>query len=274
MTTQVASRSTPLVATLHHRKNIDKLRPGQLADLRRAFKEAMELSDQRGYWYFAGWHGQPFGWCEHHTSLFLPWHRAYLYYLELALQERVPGVTLPWWDWTASDRLPDAYVEDPAEGEPNPLAGKEYQIYGSSQVRQAPPRAPGAAARTSPPQVPNLPYKAQWDFAMEATSFNEFQARIEAIHDNVHVWVGGIMRNISLAAYDPLFYAHHVMVDRAWRLWQHRNPGATPSRSILETSLRPNGMKVWETLHVKRLGYEYAGTTSHVLGNVAPGGGG
>ncbi len=55
----------------------------------------MAISDNRGYSYFAGWHGVPFGWCEHHTVWFLPWHRAYLYRLELALQRQVPGVTLP-----------------------------------------------------------------------------------------------------------------------------------------------------------------------------------
>lgn len=31
---------------------------------------------------------------------FLPWHRQYLRAFELALQEMVPGVTLPYWDWT------------------------------------------------------------------------------------------------------------------------------------------------------------------------------
>ena len=49
----------------------------------------MRLQDDRGFWYFAGWHGVPFNWCEHHTELFLPWHRAYLYYFELALHEQV-----------------------------------------------------------------------------------------------------------------------------------------------------------------------------------------
>jgi tyrosinase len=33
-------------------------------------------------------------------QLFLPWHRAYLYTWEMAMRDRVPGVTLPWWDWT------------------------------------------------------------------------------------------------------------------------------------------------------------------------------
>lgn len=267
MTTQVKAPPKPGKGTLHHRKSVEKLTPAQLAKLRTAFRETMKLNDQRGYWYFAGWHGVPLGWCEHGTSIFLPWHRAYLYYLELALQSKAPGITLPWWDWTTSDKLPDAYVEDPVDGDDNPLAGKKIRIYGSTQDQQAPPRQPGAAAATTPPWVPDLPYKDRWNQAMKATSFSEFQTRIEAIHGDVHVWVGGIMGSQARAAYDPIFFAHHVMVDRAWRIWQHRNPGALPGQDLLDIPLRPNGMTVRQTLSVRRLGYEYAGTTSHVPGN-------
>jgi hypothetical protein len=34
------------------------------------------------------------GWC-HHDLLLVPWHRAYLWRLELALQSGQPGVTVP-----------------------------------------------------------------------------------------------------------------------------------------------------------------------------------
>lgn len=267
MTTQVQGLARAAQGTIHHRRSVAKLTPNQLANLREAFRKTMSLNDERGFWYFAGWHGEPFGWCEHHTPLFLPWHRAYLHYFELALQSQVPGVTLPWWDWTTSDEVPAAYTAEQADGEDNPLFGGIVKIYRSSQEQQAPPRTPGAAARTRPPAVPPLPYKSQWDHAMAATSFEQFQRRLEAIHDNVHVWVGGIMREIEWAAYDPLFFAHHVMVDRAWRLWQHRNPGALPRHDLLDVPLRPNGMTVRQTLNVRRLGYEYAGTAAHAPGN-------
>jgi tyrosinase len=82
----------------------------------------------------------------------------------------------------------------------------------------------------------------------------------------VHVWTGGIMQDIASAAYDPVFFAHHVMVDRCWRIWQHRHPGALPPQHLLDQPLRPNGMTVRDTLDVKQLGYEYAGTASHVPG--------
>lgn len=267
MTTQVMAPAKPALATIHHRRNIAKMSPDQLADLRKAFKKTMELDDERGFWYFAGWHGEPFGWCQHHNDLFLPWHRAYLYYLELAMQSQVPGVTLPWWDWTTTDSLPQAYTEPEANGKPNPMFGNVVRVYRSGQDQQAPPRTPGAAAEANPPFVPPLPYKAQWKHAMEAKSFAVFQERIEEIHDNLHGWVGGIMGDRRWAAYDPLFYAHHAMVDRAWRIWQSRHPGALPHQDLLDRPLRPNGITVRQVLYVRRLGYDYAGTAAHAPGN-------
>ncbi len=40
--------------------------------------------------------------------MFLPWHRAYLYFFELALQDRVPEVAIPWWDWTSASAHQEA----------------------------------------------------------------------------------------------------------------------------------------------------------------------
>ena len=90
-------------APLSYRKNVAMLRGPQLTALRSAFRASMQLSDDRGWQYWAGIHGLPLPmYCQHHTPLFLAWHRAYLYYFELSLKEFEPTVTLPWWDWTSS----------------------------------------------------------------------------------------------------------------------------------------------------------------------------
>ena len=61
------------------------------------------LRDERGYGFHAGLHGLPLPtYCEHGTSLFLPWHRAYVYLFERALQDRDPAANLPWWDWSSA----------------------------------------------------------------------------------------------------------------------------------------------------------------------------
>jgi tyrosinase len=207
----------------------------------------------------------------HFNPRFLPWHRAYLYYFELALQDIDPSVTLPWWDWATSEDIPPAYRRARVAGKANILYSAPIEPMTTRRDPSWPrrtSRAVGSLGLTLPP-----PWKERWDWAQQAPSFTEFDRRITLIHNNVHVWVAGTMSDQAWAAYDPLFWAHHAMVDRAWRIWQHSNPGARPPQEILDEPLEPRGMTVRQTLDVKGLGYDYAGTEATVPGT-RPGGGG
>ena len=100
-----------------------------LAALRRAFARAYGIRDERGYGYFAGLHGLPLpAYCPHHTLLFLPWHRAYLYFFERALQDLEPGADLPWWDWTSTvvppRRAARGVPADAGAGQPQPAGDR------------------------------------------------------------------------------------------------------------------------------------------------------
>ena len=77
----------------------------------------------------------------------------------------------------------------------------------------------------------------------------------------MHVWVGGTMGLIPVAAFDPIFWAHHTMIDRLWYLWQLTHPGPirTPTCS---TPHWPRSMTVRETLDVTTLGYSYSAAVS------------
>jgi tyrosinase len=253
-------------ARLKIRKNISALSAGELTDLRTAIKQSMALKDKRSYEYFAGWHGVTLGWCQHHDALFLPWHRAYLYWLELALQSQVPGVTLPWWDWANTATIPEPYTVAQADGEENILAKAPITVFNAAHQSGWPTatsRAPGEV-----PQTPAPPYQQELANAMKADNYADFSQRIWTIHDTVHVWVGGTMGQLDWAAYDPLFFAHHANIDRVWRIWQAAHPGANPPADILSTSLQTDpAMIVQATLDVTRLGYEYAGTQSTVPGS-------
>jgi tyrosinase len=90
------------------------------------------------------------------------------------------------------------------------------------------------------------------------SDFVDFTTQVEQLHNAVHVWVGGHMGQIAYAAFDPVFWAHHCMIDRLWRLWQLRHPGARPPASILDEALPPFRMTVRGTLSVTALGYDYA----------------
>ena len=88
-----------------------------------------------------------------------------------------------------------------------------------------------------------------------------FSDQLDTIHGRIHGWVGGHMRSIPFSAYDPIFWAHHTMVDRVWRLWQLEHNQYGPPRSLWDRALPPFDMTVRETLTVASLGYDYAGVT-------------
>jgi tyrosinase len=285
------------VSSVNLRKSVATFTAGDLANLRAAFTTVMGISDERGYQYFAGLHGLPLpGYCVHHDAagilgnlqvgpLFLPWHRAYLYFFEQALQDQVSGVTLPWWDWTTDpsqpSELPAAYATETINGQPNPLyQGPIIAIPEAQWEGNAIPDSAGGERQTllndtgvdpgalptvtfrqpgalSPPPG-DLPTPTDVQNALNASNFVDFSQQIEQIHDSVHIWVGGTMSEIPVAAYDPLFYAHHAMIDRLWWLWQLQNPGAGPPARYLTASLPPFAMTVSATLDINSLGYEYA----------------
>ncbi|MGH6665900.1 MAG: tyrosinase family protein, partial [Pseudolabrys sp.] len=68
----------------------------------------------------------------------------------------------------------------------------------------------------------------------------------------------GSMAIIPLAAFDPIFWAHHTMVDRLWYLWQLRHPGSGVPASIMNRALEGFPLTVAQVLDIKALGYDYA----------------
>jgi tyrosinase len=264
MTVVAQARAARRRARLKLRRSATKLSADQRRDYRAVIKEALRRRDDRGYQYFAGWHGVPFNWCWHGDPRFLPWHRAYLYYFELALQDIDRSITLPWWDWATSGQLPPIYTARRVAGQTNPLYSAPIEPMTSRRDRSWPRRTSRQVGQL--PGVLPPPWQDRWDWAQRAPSYTEFTRRITLLHNNVHVWVGGTMAEVDWAAYDPIFWAHHTQVDRAWRIWQHHHPGANPPAEILDEPLEPRGMKVRQTLDVKQLGYDYAGTAATVPG--------
>lgn len=252
------------------REEANALDPAELVALRRAFARAYTIGDERGYGYFAGLHGLPLpSYCEHNTLLFLPWHRAYLYFFERALQDLDSKANLPWWDWTSPrshrDGIPGAFRRTAARANVNPLATGPVRV-GQADLRRfrADPDNRGALSDGPAPWTlrdsdlgSELPRPETVVRALNAPTFADLSALLEGIHSSIHTWVGGAMTLISVAAYDPLFWTHHAMIDRLWYLWQISGRGSTPP-ALLDRSLRPFPMTVRDTLDIGRLGYGYA----------------
>ncbi len=98
---------------LKQRMNIDCMDAAQIDKVRRAFREMYDLNkwaeDSRNYNNLALIHQNH---CQHGWERFLPWHRIYLYEFEQAMQDFVPDVTMPYWDWT----MPQYHPSKPASG--------------------------------------------------------------------------------------------------------------------------------------------------------------
>jgi tyrosinase len=250
------------------RRNADRLTASQLQLLRDAFEAVYSIGDDRGYAYHAGIHGLPLPiGCDnaHGTPYFLPWHRAYLYFFERALRDRVPAAMLTWWDWRAGPqrpaRVPEAFSRRTVAGRRNPLFSAEVPRLALDQGRGA-GMTVGRRTRREPGDPALLPTPVEVLRVLELREFLDFTAALEDLHNRVHVWTGGHMAMVPFAAFDPIFWAHHTMCDRLWRIWQLRRPGARPPRAILDEALPPFRMTVRQTLDVTALGYDYAVASS------------
>jgi tyrosinase len=255
------------------RKAIHNLADSEVADLRKAYGEIQALRDNRGYEQAAGYHGVPNFWCWHHPgqgagdmrgrdnsgplALFLPWHRAYALDFEMRLRDRVPTVTLPWWDWTKDRGVPPAFAAHRVDGKANPL----YRAF-IDQPRARPPVRHWT--KRDPGRAQDLPTQAQINAVLDISDFLEFSAAVESIHDGVHGWVGGDMGVVPLAAFDPIFWVHHCMIDRIWRMWQTRHGARNIPESLLEEPLEPFRLTVRQVLNVSALHYEYAASEASV----------
>jgi tyrosinase len=208
-------------------------------------------------------HGQP---------SFLPWHRAYLYRFEQALRDTGHDVMLPWWDWTKTRRLPGPYTEaQRPNGEPNPMRSvriNQLALQEGSRER-AHPRTVTLSGIPNTFRQPNLPgtalpTRAEIKRVLGYTDFTKFSSNLEDCHGEVHIWVGGHMTDIPFAAYDPIFWAHHCMIDRIWRIWQlHNSRGSFPA-SVLGQVMEPFHLTGAQVADPTALGYDYALSVTQV----------
>jgi tyrosinase len=272
-----------------HRKSIHTVEahPEELNNIRTAFKISMGINDDRGYGYIAGFHGVPSWYCWHHQTVsqtpilgpfFLPWHRAYLSYLELYLKQNSndPTVTIPYWDWSSeksrSEGIPKAYDEEKMpNGDANPL--KKFHInvpsLGIDYDTERHPQEPSRLPRDEEVQ----------DIIHNDNDFNDFLLDLQEIHDRIHNWFSippkgpfGDMSNVGTASYDPIFYAHHCMIDRIWYLWQLEHGSTTGFEQLLDFPLAPFNLTVKGVIDIRDRGYDYAGDIQHVSVSVGMGG--
>jgi Common central domain of tyrosinase len=183
---------------------------------------------------------------------FLSWHRYFLFQFEKDLQALVPGVMLPYWDWTD----PSSIMTDTFMGPDGTTASEVRSGYFAAN-------APGTAGNVTPAPVwwpagltgwilpaafadgsgalrrgldavSQLPTANDLRNTLAKGTYPSFQNALESgnglptfpsqqMHNGLHGWLGGAfgqMSDPSYSPFDPLFYLHHCNIDRLWAMWQ------------------------------------------------------
>ncbi len=178
--------------------------------------------------------------CPHFDTLglasvnFIVWHRAYVYYFERILRAAAgdPTLSLPYWNYgeAAQRRIP-AIFADATGG--NPL----FEIARTEEVKDGGALdAQAVDATRAMRQTQFIGASAQAGFAGSLRDLEpSSQGTIEiSPHNMVHGALGGaftqpdgsqadgLMGDVTTAAFDPIFWAHHCNIDRLWTVWECR----------------------------------------------------
>ncbi|KAK3592234.1 hypothetical protein CHS0354_004689 [Potamilus streckersoni] len=160
----------------------------------------------------------------HNGTNFLGWHRVYLAMYEEALRRIDPTVALPYWDYTL-----DLELEDPTK---SVVWSPCFMGNGRGKVNTGPfanwathlgnlERNIGfSGSLTHKSNVSDILSKCRTKDVTYPGCDRRFV--IEINHNPVHPWVGGAMSGFKSAAFDPVFFLHHAMVDYIWQLFRDR----------------------------------------------------
>ncbi|OCK82998.1 Di-copper centre-containing protein [Lepidopterella palustris CBS 459.81] len=182
---------------------------------------------------------------------------------------------MPYWDWAtpapagqdtlpSSLQLPTAQVITPngTNTIPNPLFAYNFHPLSSDDFPESPysswpstlrdPSSPDPNSTSRNDQVAsqlndlqtNLQSRIYHIFTM-ITGYSDVSNdyisgdSLEAVHDTIHntVGSGGHMSDVPYAAFDPIFWLHHTMIDRCFAIWQALYPDnyVEPMPQILTT---------------------------------------
>lgn len=161
--------------------------------------------------------------CQSHagqnSNHFLPWHRAFLYYFERIVRQvtGVPDFALPYWDYTSSDPAKRGVVPPQFRMPDDPVFGSLYRANRTTLANTGQPIHKNQT--TDVMDISETMAKTHYSTVDSVMGF--CRAVDSGIHGRIHVLVGTSknMGAVPYAANDPLFWLHHVNIDRMWASW-------------------------------------------------------
>lgn len=166
------------------------------------------------------------------NSLFLLWHRVYVYSFENIAREllsqktqKTSNFALPYWDYTDQTNAQKSIL--PKEFNTPKNTSNSLYVEGRSEDVQ---------------KTGIKPEYLKLKDIMNSQSMDSFSNNLErGVHNKVHLSVGDankdyiVMGQVPSAAQDPIFWLHHSNIDRIWACWNsvgHNN-----------TQFKDNGIK-------------------------------
>ncbi|KAI8587058.1 hypothetical protein BDZ88DRAFT_454424 [Geranomyces variabilis] len=172
----------------------------------------------------------------HNVAAFLPWHRPFIAFFEVALNQfcGYQG-TLPYWDWSYDSQQPErsplftnTYFGgngDTANNsclETGPFAG-ESAVYPWPHCLS---RGFFFGDNNGTGDMMGAQYSPiEMEWVLRHTTFDAFRKALENHpHNMIHTALGGDMSGLVSSVNDPIFWLHHCNLDRWWARWQLAHP--------------------------------------------------
>jgi polyphenol oxidase len=172
--------------------------------------QALPTTDKRGPCWQRAVHANACNLLDvHSTWVFLPWHRAFIYFHERTLERLLHNAgdlapfRLPAWDWENNPAVPLAYESSPTHPE--------------SCTHRCHDLSKPVCCHVDQLSHDSL---AAWRGADFAGWQNVPPTSSGSAHLKVHTTVSAVMGNFDNSALDPLFYSHHANVDRFFEDWK------------------------------------------------------
>lgn len=159
----------------------------------------------------------------HGNQFFLPWHRYFLRYAEMKLQEIDCSVTIPYFDWTLDvGNLASSIVWQANFFGGNGDKTENYCVKHHPFQNYLPPYWETCLKRNFNSSV-ILPNAVDIEKILRSQSFTDFSYQLEKVTGLFHLFVGGHMASPG-SPYDPIFLSLYAFVDKLWYDWIIRDP--------------------------------------------------
>ncbi|XVE87994.1 hypothetical protein DITRI_Ditri19aG0032900 [Diplodiscus trichospermus] len=221
----------------------------------------------------------------HHSWLFFPFHRLYLYFFERILGKLIddPDFAMPFWNWDApAGMLIPAIYTNPSSPlynekrkvnhQPPNLVDLDYDGTDEETINKVQRNLKIMYRQMVANKTPCVFFGRKYSAGDKP---NPGMGAIENIpHNTVHKWCGDKRQphgedkgSLYSSGRDPLFYAHHSNVDKMWSIWKSlpgkkRNDFEDPdwldaSFVFYDENANLVRAKVRDCLDTKTLGYDY-----------------